>query len=236
VLLVVGDAGGALRPEPGRPAVQAAGRLRGHPSVVDQGLPFLTRSSHNIHEITITSDKIKAGPVTITNLDADITNVEAERPPHRGHHRPPGRQALIPFSGLTTRSAARWGDAGGIGDLLGSGVTIKAGPAANKIKANFDLAIITLGHAEGDQGTRRNKIHIQLVSSSAICRPSHRSAEGPDRADPALPLGMKIQRIQVTASASASTHRRQVKFTSSVTAGPAPAKWFVTRTICWCTN
>ena len=56
------------------------GGFEGTPSVSIKGFPFLTQViAHNIHEITITSDKIKAGPVTITNLERRHHRREAER-------------------------------------------------------------------------------------------------------------------------------------------------------------
>jgi hypothetical protein len=177
------------------------GGFQGSPSVSIKGFPFLTQViAHNIHEITITSDKIKAGPVTITNLDADITNVKLNGPFTAGTIGHLDGKALIPFSGLTNALGGALGDAGGglgdIGDLLGSGVTIKSG-GNNTIKASFDLTIISGSATMKVTREPGNKIHIQLLSSHGL--PSEVTDQLKDLTVPIpdLPLGMRIQRLQV---------------------------------------
>lgn len=192
------------------------GGFQGTPSVSIKGFPFLTQViAHNIHEITITSDKIKAGPVTITNLDADITDVKLNGAFTAGTIGHLDGQALIPFSGLTNALGGALGDAGGIGDLLGSGVTIKAA-GGNKIKASFDLAIVSGSATLKVTREPGNKIHIQLISSSGDL-PSEVTDQLKDLTVPipALPLGMKIQRIQVNADGiSIHVTGQNVKFTN----------------------
>ena len=172
------------------------GGFQGTPSVSIKGFPFLTQViAHNIHEITITSDKIKAGPVTITNLNADITDVKLNGAFTAGTIGHLDGQALIPFSGLTSALGGALGG-GGLGDLA-SGVTIKSG-GHNTIKANFDLLIVSGSATLKVTREPGNKIHIQLVSSSGDL-PSEITDQLKDLTVPIpdLPLGMKIQRIQV---------------------------------------
>jgi hypothetical protein len=198
VLLVVADRGAVLYAQ-SQVAQQfkEQGGFEGTPSVSIKGFPFLTQViGHNIHEITITSDKIKAGPVTITNLDADITDIKLNGGFSAGTIGHLDGQALIPFSGLTS---ALGGAGGGLGDLgdLASGVTIKAA-GGNKIKATFDLLIVSGSATLKVTREPGNKIHIQLVSSSGDL-PSEVTDQLKDLTVPIpdLPLGMKIQRIQV---------------------------------------
>jgi hypothetical protein len=201
VLLIVADRGAVLYAQ-SQVAQQfkEQGGFEGTPSVSIKGFPFLTQViGHNIHEITITSDKIKAGPVTITNLDADITNVKLNGAFTAGTIGHLDGKALIPFSGLTDALGGALGGGGGLGDLgdLASGVTIKSA-GGNKIKANFDLLIISGSATLKVTREPGNKIHIQLVSSSGDL-PSEVTDQLKDLTIPIpdLPLGMKIQRIQV---------------------------------------
>jgi hypothetical protein len=189
------------------------GGFEGTPSVSIKGFPFLTQViAHNIHEITITSDKIKAGPVTITNLDADITDVKLNGGFTAGTIGHLDGQALIPFSGLTSALGGALGG-GGLGDLA-SGVTIKAA-GDNKIKASFDLLIVSGSATLKVTREPGNKIHIQLLSSHGL--PSEITDQLKDLTVPipALPLGMQIQRIQVN-GAGISIHviGNNVKFTN----------------------
>ena len=171
------------------------GGFEGTPSVSIKGFPFLTQViAHNIHEITITSDKIKAGPVTITNLNADITDVKLNGAFTAGTIGHLDGQALIPFSGLTSALGGALGG-GGLGDLA-SGVTIKSA-GHNTIKASFDLLIVSGSATLKVTREPGNKIHIHLLSSQGL--PSEITNQLKDLTVPipALPLGMKIQRIQV---------------------------------------
>jgi hypothetical protein len=196
VLLIVVDRGAVLYAQ-NQVAQQfkEQGGFQGTPSVSIKGFPFLTQViAHNIHEITITSDKIKAGPVTITNLDADITDVKLNGAFTAGTIGHLDGQALIPFSGLTSALGGALGG-GGLGDLA-SGVTIKSG-GHNTIKANFDLLIVSGSATLKVTREPGNKIHIHLLSSQGL--PSEITNQLKDLTVPipALPLGMKIQRIQV---------------------------------------
>jgi hypothetical protein len=218
VLLIVGDRLAVLYAQ-SQVAQQfkQQGGFEGTPSVSIKGFPFLTQViAHNIHEITITSDKIKAGPVTITNLDAVITDIKLNGPFTAGTIGHLDGQALIPFSGLTNALGGSLGG-GGLGDLgdLASGVTIKAA-GDNKVKASFDLLVISGSATLKVTREPGNKIHIQLLSSHGL--PSEITDQLKDLTVPipALPLGMKIQRIQVNADGiSIHVTGDNVKFSNS---------------------
>jgi hypothetical protein len=216
VLLIVADRGAVLYAQSQvADQFKQQGGFQGTPSVSIKGFPFLTQViAHKINEITITSDKIKAGPVTITNLNADITNVKLNGPFTAGTIGHLDGQALIPFSGLTGALGGALGDVGGLGDLLGSGVTIKAA-GNNEIKATFDLTIISGSATLKVVREPGNKIKINLISSKGL--PSEVTSQLKDLTIPipALPLGMKIQRIQVTgAGISIHVTGDNVKFTN----------------------
>ena len=219
VLLILADRGAVLYAQ-NQVAQQfkEQGGFEGTPSVSIKGFPFLTQViAHNIHEITITSDKIKAGPVTITNLDADITDVKLNGAFTAGTIGHLDGQALIPFSGLTSALGGALGGGGGLGDLgdLASGVTIKSA-GGNKIKASFDLLVFSGSATLKVTREPGNKIHIQLISSSGDL-PSEVTNQLKDLTVPipALPLGMKIQRIQVNANGiSIHVTGANVKFTN----------------------
>lgn len=192
------------------------GGFEGTPSVSIKGFPFLTQViAHNIHEITITSDKIKAGPVTITNLDAVVTDIKLNGAFTAGTIGHLDGKALIPFSGLVNAlgGSLGGGDLGGLGDLA-SGVTIKSA-GGNKVKASFDLLIVSGSATLKVTREPGNKIHIQLLSSHGL--PSEITDQLKDLTVPipALPLGMKIQRIQVnTDGISIHVTGQNVKFTN----------------------
>ena len=217
VLFIVADRGAVLYAQ-NQVAQQfkEQGGFQGTPSVSIKGFPFLTQViAHNIHEITITSDKIKAGPVTITNLNADITDVKLNGGFTAGTIGHLDGQALIPFSGLTSALGGELGGAAsGLGDLA-SGVTIKAA-GDNKIKASFDLLIVSGSATLKVTREPGNKIHIQLLSSQGL--PSEITNQLKDLTVPipALPLGMKIQRIQVNADGiSIHVTGQNVKFSNN---------------------
>lgn len=215
VLFVVADRGAVLYAQ-NQVAQQfkEQGGFEGTPSVSIKGFPFLTQViAHNIHEITITSDKIKAGPVTITNLDANITDVKLNGGFTAGTIGHLDGKALIPFSGLTSALGGALGG-GGLGDLA-SGVTIKSA-GHNTIKASFDLLIVSGSATLKVTREPGNKIHIQLLSSQGL--PSQITDQLKDLTVPipALPLGMQIQRIQVN-GAGISIHviGNNVKFSNN---------------------
>ena len=220
VLLVAADRGAVLYAQ-SQVAQQfkQQGGFQGTPSVSIKGFPFLTQViGHNIHEITITSDKIKAGPVTITNLDADVTNIKLNGGFTAGTIGHLDGKALIPFSGLTSALGGALGGAGGgLGDLgdLASGVTIKSA-GGNKIKASFDLLVVSGSAVLKVTREPGNKIHIQLISSHGL--PSEITDQLKDLTVPIpdLPLGMKIQRIQVNGDGiSIHVTGDNVKFSNS---------------------
>jgi hypothetical protein len=214
VLFIVADRGAVLYAQ-NQVAQQfkEQGGFEGTPSVSIKGFPFLTQViAHNIHEITITSDKIKAGPVTITNLDADITDVKLNGAFTAGTIGHLDGQALIPFSGLTSALGGALGG-GDLGDLA-SGVTIKSA-GGNKIKASFDLLIVSGSATLKVTREPGNKIHIQLLSSHGLPSEITDQLKNLTVPIPALPLGMKIQRIQVTADGiSIHVTGQNVKFTN----------------------
>jgi len=215
VLFIVADRGAVLYAQ-NQVAQQfkEQGGFEGTPSVSIKGFPFLTQViAHNIHEITITSDKIKAGPVTITNLNADITDVKLNGGFTAGTIGHLDGQALIPFSGLTSALGGALGG-GGLGDLA-SGVTIKSA-GHNTIRASFDLLIVSGSATLKVTREPGNKIHIQLLSSQGL--PSEITNQLKDLTVPipALPLGMKIQRIQVNADGiSIHVTGQNVKFSNN---------------------
>ena len=217
VLFIVADRGAVLYAQ-NQVAQQfkEQGGFEGTPSVSIKGFPFLTQViAHNIHEVTITSDKIKAGPVTITNLDATITDMKLNGGFTAGTIGHLDGKALIPFSGLTSAlGGALGGAAGGLGDLA-SGVTIQSA-GHNTIKASFDLLIISGSATLKVTREPGNKIHIHLLSSHGLPSEITNQLQDLTVPIPALPLGMKIQRIQVNGNGiSIHVTGQNIKFTNN---------------------
>ena len=185
------------------------------PDVSIKGFPFLTQlAGRHFQDIQISSRKVKAGPVEIQNINAELSNVHLNSGFSGGTVGHLSGAGVIAFGSLSNAIGSLAGG-GQLGQLVGAaGLTLK--PAgSHKVKASINLLIS--GSATWQiirvSGT---EIRVHLVSSSGglpgALLSSLRNISVPI---PKLPLGMKIQGVTVTtAGISVRVTGSQVAFGS----------------------
>ena len=185
------------------------------PSVSIKGFPFLTQLiGRHFQDIQISSRKVKAGPVEIQDINAELSDVHLNSGFSGGTVSHLSGAGVIPFGSLSNAIGSLAGG-GQLGQLVGAaGLTLK--PAgSHKVKASINLLIS--GSATWRiirvSGT---EIRVHLVSSSGgipgALLSSIRNISVPI---PKLPLGMKIQGVTVTtAGISVRVSGSQVAFGS----------------------
>jgi len=149
--------------------------------------------SHDIGQVTIDAANVPAGPVTITRIDAVLTNVRPDAALTGGTVGHLSGKAFISFGELSRALSAQ---AGGLaGALVGDGLRLTAaGP--DEVRASLDLLVATAS-ATWRLTMRGNVLHARLVASSGL--PSSLVGQAANVAIPiaALPLGLKISGVTV---------------------------------------
>jgi hypothetical protein len=184
------------------------------PSVSIKGFPFLTQViSRHFQDIQISSRKVKAGPVEIQSINAELSNVHLNSGFSGGTVGHLSGAGVIAFGSLSNAIGSLAG--GQLGSLVGAaGLTLK--PAgSHKVKASINL-IVTSGSATWRiirvSGT---EIKVHLVSSIGLPGGLLSSIRNISVPIPKLPLGMKIQSVTVTtAGISVRVTGNQVAFGS----------------------
>jgi LmeA-like phospholipid-binding len=167
------------------------------PSVSIKGFPFLTQVlAHNIHEVQVTSPRLKAGPITVRNLDADVTSIKMNGGFSAGTIGHLTGKALIPFGGVSSAISSSIGG-GDIGSLLGSGLSLHAA-GNHEVRASIDLAVVSGSATLRVTRLSGSRLRIQLVSSHGLPSQITDQLKNLTVPIPKLPLGMKIQRVSVT--------------------------------------
>ena len=176
---------------------QIASQLRqagfpSEPGVSIGGFPFLTQvASHDIGQVTIDAANVPAGPVTITRIDAVLTNVRPDAALTGGTVGHLSGKAFISFGELSRALSAQ---AGGLaGALVGDGLRLTAaGPDA--VRASLDLAGGAVSWSATWQAvpTGPGEIDLRLVSSSGLPSSLMSSVTNIKIPLPHLPLGLKM--------------------------------------------
>jgi hypothetical protein len=184
------------------------------PDVSVKGFPFLTQvATRDLKDIEISSNRVKAGPVVIKSLDADMKNTKVDSSFSGGTVGHLDGSGLISFGGLSN-TIGNLAGGGPLTSLLGSGLTLSSA-GHNEIKAKVDLAVISGSAVLKVVRVSGTKLKVQLVSSHGL--PSELTDELKNLTVPipSLPLGLKIQSVSVT-SAGISIHviGNNVKFGS----------------------
>ena len=185
------------------------------PDVSIKGFPFLTQViSRHFQDIQITSGKVKAGPVEIQSIHAQLSNVRLNSGFSGGTVGHLSGAGVIAFGSLSNAIGSLAGG-GQLGQLIGAaGLTLKP-VGSHKVKASIDL-LVTNGSATWRitrvSGT---EIKVHLVSSSGLPGSLLSSIRNISVPIPKLPLGMKIQSVIVTpAGISVRVTGSQVPFGS----------------------
>jgi LmeA-like phospholipid-binding len=169
------------------------------PGVSIKGFPFLTQvASHSFNDVQISSSKVKAGPVDIKSINANLSNVKMNSGFSSGTVGHLTGAGVITFSGLSNALGSLVG--GPLGSLVGNaGLKLKP-VSSDEVKASIDL-LVTSGSATWRitrvSGT---KIKVHLVKSHGLPAGLLSSVRNISVPIPKLPLGMKIQSVLVTAA------------------------------------
>jgi hypothetical protein len=167
------------------------------PDVSIKGFPFLTQViGRHFQDIQISSRKVKAGPVEIQNINAELSNVHLNSGFSGGTVGHLSGAGVIAFGSLSNAIGSLAG--GQLGSLVGAaGLTLKP-VGSHKVKASINL-LVTSGSATWRitrvSGT---EIKVHLVSSSGLPGGLLSSIRDISVPVPKLPLGMKIQSVTVT--------------------------------------
>jgi LmeA-like phospholipid-binding len=184
------------------------------PDVSIKGFPFLTQLiSRHFQDIQISSSKVKAGPVEIQSINAELSNVRLNSGFSGGTVGHLSGAGVIAFSSLSNAIGSLAG--GGLGQIVGgAGLTLKRA-GSHKVKASINL-LVTSGSATWRiSRVSGTKIKVHLVSSSGLPGGLLSSIRNIAVPIPKLPLGMKIQSVIVTtAGISVRVTGNQVAFGS----------------------
>jgi hypothetical protein len=174
------------------------------PDVSVKGFPFLTQvAARDLKDIEISSNRVKAGPVVVKHLDADMKNTKVDSSFSGGTVGHLDGSGLISFGGLSN-TIGNLAGGGPLSDLLGSGLTLSSA-GHDEIKAKVDLAVISGSAVLKVVRVSGTKLKVQLISSNGL--PSELTDQLKDLTVPipSLPLGLKIESVSVT-SAGISIH------------------------------
>jgi hypothetical protein len=167
------------------------------PDVSIKGFPFLTQViGRHFQDIQISSRKVKAGPVEIQNINAELSNVHLNSGFSGGTVGHLSGAGVIAFGSLSNAIGSLAG--GQLGSLVGAaGLTLKP-VGSHKVKASINL-LVTSGSATW-RVTRvsGSEIKVHLVSSSGLPGGLLSSISNISVPIPKLPLGMQIQSVTVT--------------------------------------
>lgn len=183
------------------------------PTVSIKGFPFLTQViSRHFQDIQISSSKVKAGPVEIQSINAELSNVRLNSGFSGGTVGHLSGAGVIAFGSLSNAIGSLAG--GQLGSLVGAaGLTLKP-VGSHKVKASINLLVSgsATWRITRVSGT---EIKVHLVSSSGLGGPLLSSIRNISVPIPKLPLGMKIQSVIVTpAGISVRVTGNQVAFGS----------------------
>jgi len=161
------------------------------PSVSIAGFPFLTQVvARDVHQITISSSNINAGPVTITSLKVVADSVKVNSSFSGGSTGPVHGTLLISLGALGDALSAAGPLAGFIG---GGGLKVRS-VGNDKVKGSLNLAggILSWSATWRVVAAGPNQIGLHLVSSSGL--PSALAGPARNITLPlqSLPLGLRM--------------------------------------------
>ena len=165
------------------------------PNVSIQGFPFLTQViTRDIHQVDISANNVKTGPVTIKSVKAVLTGVHISASFHGATVDRLTGSVFISFPEI---SNALTGSIGPLGSLVGgAGITITA-DGRHKIKASANLVVQSFS-AVWRISQHGNELRARLVSDNGLPSSVLGAARNVVVPLPALPLNLTIQRVSVT--------------------------------------
>jgi len=163
------------------------------PTVVIAGFPFLTQViTRHFQQITISSGKFPAGPVTVSKLNVVADNVHLNSSFKGGTAGPLNGTILISLGELGKVLS----DAGSIASLLGDGkqtLQISA-VGGNEVKASLNLigGVLSESATWQVQTDGPHQINLHLISSSGITGTLLGSVSNIAIPLPSLPAGLQL--------------------------------------------
>ena len=155
------------------------------------GFPFLTQAAaRDIHQITISSSNIKAGPVTVTSLKVVADNVKINSSFHGGVTGPVHGTILISLGALGNALS----QAGPLASFLGSGGLKVTSVGSTRVKGSLNLAggLVSWSALWKVTAAGPDAIRLHLVSSSGLPSRLQRPARNITLPLKSLPLGLKM--------------------------------------------
>jgi hypothetical protein len=161
------------------------------PSVSIGGFPFLTQvAARDLHQVTISSSNIPAGPVTVTSMNVVADNVKVNSSFNGGVTGPVHGTILISLGALGNALSA----AGPLTSFLGGGGLKVVSVGSTTVKGSLDLAggLVSWSATWKVVTTGPNEIELQLVSSNGLPSGLASSAQTIKLPLSSLPLGLRM--------------------------------------------
>jgi hypothetical protein len=161
------------------------------PSVSIAGFPFLAQAAtRDIHQITISSSDIKAGPVTVTSLTVVADSVKVNSSFNGGTTGPVHGTVLISLGALGNALSA----AGPLTGFLGGGGLHVVAVGNTEVKGSLILAggLVSWSATWKVVAAGPSEIELQLVSSSGLPSGLASAAQNITLPLKSLPLGLQM--------------------------------------------
>jgi len=197
VLVGVDFAARAVAEQVAASKIQQQASLSTKPDVTIEGFPFLTQvAARKFDHIKIGISDLKAGPVTITSITANATDVKLSSYDFQsGTLGQVTGTLLINFGSVGNTLTTVIGPLGSL--LDGAGLTVSdAGP--DEIRASLNLVVTTGTATWRVTRVSADELNISLVSSSGVPLSVLSSMQNVDVRIPKLPLGLRIDSVSVT--------------------------------------
>jgi hypothetical protein len=171
--------------------------LQHKPDVSIDGFPFLTQvASRDFGQVNLAAVDQTEGPVTITRINATARDIKLNSYAFSsGTIGSVSGTALINFSSLGNTLTQQVGPLGSL--LNGAGLSLTAaGP--HEVKASLNVLVLSGSATWRVSQLSDNRLDVRLVSSSGLPSSLLSSIQDITLQLPTLPLGLTIDRVQVS--------------------------------------
>jgi hypothetical protein len=171
--------------------------LQHKPDVTIDGFPFLTQvASRDLQEVHLTDVNQVEGPVTITSLAVTGRNIRLNTYTFSsGTIGSLSGTALISFSSLARALTAEVGPLASV--LNGAGLVL-TDAGNNDVRASLDVLVLSGSATWHVSRLSGNQLNIRLVGSSGLPDTLRAEISSITLTIPKLPLGLKIDSVDVT--------------------------------------
>jgi LmeA-like phospholipid-binding len=171
--------------------------LQHKPDVSIGGFPFLTQvASRDLQQVHLTDVNQVEGPVTITSLAATGRNIRLNTYTFSsGTIGSLSGTALISFSSLARTLTAEVGPLASV--LNGAGLVL-TDAGNNNVRASLNVLVVSGSATWHVSRLSGNQLNIRLIGSSGLPDALLKAIQNITLTIPKLPLGLKINSVQVT--------------------------------------